>query len=290
MSRPFSKVSLLAVVTLAAALVGAPAATAAPVAANPYERGPAPTVSSIEATRGSFATATTVVSRSSVSGFGGGTIYYPTDTSAGTFGAIALVPGFTNTQSAVAWLGPRIASQGFVVFVIDTTTTTDSPTSRGTQLLAALDYLTRTSSVKSRVDATRLGVQGYSMGGGGALNATVTRKTLKASVPMAPYNTSSPFSSITTPTLLVGGQNDTVAPVSSMAQKFYTTIPASTPKALMVLKGATHSAPTSPNTTIAKYSISWLKRFLDNDTRYSQFLCPKPTDSTISAYTTACNY
>jgi dienelactone hydrolase len=287
------RVSLLAVLTLTAALAGAPAATAAPaslLAANPYERGPAPTTASIEATRGSFAIAQTTVARSSVSGFGGGTIYYPTSTAAGTFGAIALVPGFTNVQSAVAWLGPRIASQGFVVFIIDTTTTTDSPSSRGTQLLAALDYLTRTSSVKSRVDATRLGVQGYSMGGGGALAASVTRKTLKASVPMAPYNTSSSFSTITTPTLLIGGQNDTVAPVSSMAQKFYTSIPAATPKALMVLKGATHSAPTSPNTTIAKYSISWLKRFLDNDTRYSQFLCPKPTDTTISAYTTACNY
>jgi dienelactone hydrolase len=268
------------------------ASAAAPIvlAANPYERGPAPTKASIEATRGSFATATTVVSRSSVSGFGGGTIYYPTTTTAGSFGAIALVPGYTNVQSAVAWLGPRIASQGFVVFIIDTTSTTDSPSSRGTQLLAALDYLTKTSSVKSRIDSTRLGVQGYSMGGGGSLAATVTRKTLKASVPMAPYNTSSSFSSITTPTLLIGGQNDTVAPVSSMAQKFYTSIPAATPKALMVLKGATHSAPTSSNTTIAKYSISWLKRFIDNDTRYSQFLCPKPIDTTISAYTTACNY
>jgi dienelactone hydrolase len=268
-------------------------ASAAPIvlAANPYERGPAPTKASIEATRGSFATATTVVSRSSVSGFGGGTIYYPTDTTAGTFGAVALVPGYTNVQSAVAWLGPRIASQGFVVFIIDTTSTTDSPASRGTQLLAALDYLTRTSSVKSRIDATRLGVQGYSMGGGGALAASVTRKSLKASVPMAPYNTSSSFSSITTPTLLIGGQNDTVAPVSSMAQKFYTSIPAATPKALMVLKGATHSAPTSPNTTIAKYSISWLKRFIDNDTRYSQFLCPAPSaGGTISEYRSTCPY
>ena len=27
--------------------------------------------------------------------------------------------------------------------------------------------------------------------------------------------------------------------------------------------------------TIAKYSISWLKRFIDNDTRYEQFLCPR---------------
>ncbi|KHD73898.1 lipase, partial [Actinoplanes utahensis] len=81
-------------------------APVAAVAANPYERGPAPTNASIEAARGSFAIASTTVSRSSVSTFGGGTIYYPTDTSAGTFGAVAISPGFTASQSSIAWLGP----------------------------------------------------------------------------------------------------------------------------------------------------------------------------------------
>ena len=66
---------------------------------------------------------TLTVARSGVTGFGGGTIYYPTSTAEGTFGAIAIVPGFTNVQSAVAWLGPRIASQGFVVIIIDTNST-----------------------------------------------------------------------------------------------------------------------------------------------------------------------
>ena len=68
------------------------------------------------------------MSRLSVSGFGGGTIYYPTSTTAGTFGAVAIAPGFTATQSSMAWLGPRLASQGFVVFTIDTITTATSPT------------------------------------------------------------------------------------------------------------------------------------------------------------------
>jgi hypothetical protein len=31
-----------------------------------------------------------------------------------------------------------------------------------------------------------------------------------------------------------------------------------------------------PNTTIAKYNLSWRKRFADNDTRYERFLCPAP--------------
>ena len=94
---------LLGAITLTAALIAVPAAPA--LAANPYERGPAPTVASIEASRGSFAIAQVTVARSSVSGFGGGTIYYPTSTDAGTFGAVAASPGFTASQSSVAWFG-----------------------------------------------------------------------------------------------------------------------------------------------------------------------------------------
>ena len=51
----------LAALTAAVLLVGA--AAPAQAAANPYERGPAPTEASIEAARGPFATAQTSVSR-----------------------------------------------------------------------------------------------------------------------------------------------------------------------------------------------------------------------------------
>ncbi|WP_456236899.1 poly(ethylene terephthalate) hydrolase family protein, partial [Actinokineospora pegani] len=95
-------------------------ATAAPAADNPYQRGPDPTVSSIEAPTGSFSVATSSVSRSAANGFGGGTIYYPTSTAQGTFGAVAISPGFTALESSISWLGRRLASQGFVVFTIDT--------------------------------------------------------------------------------------------------------------------------------------------------------------------------
>ena len=53
-------------------------------------------------------------------GFGGGQIYYPTDTTQGTFGAVAVVPGFLMPWESMAWLGPRLASHGFVVIGIQT--------------------------------------------------------------------------------------------------------------------------------------------------------------------------
>ena len=271
---------LCALSTAALLLAGAPA-QAAQVAANPYERGPAPTTSSIEAPRGPFAIASVTVSRSSVSGFGGGTIYYPTSTAEGTFGAVAISPGFTASQSSVAWLGPRLASQGFVVITIDTRSTLDQPESRGTQLLAALDYVRNTSSVRTRVDGTRLGVMGHSMGGGGSLAASRTRPAIQAAIPLTPWHTTKSWSTVVVPTMIIGAENDSVAPVSSHSEPFYTSMSAAQDKAYLELNNASHSAPTNANTTVARYSISWLKRFIDNDTRYEQFLCPAPSPSSL---------
>ncbi len=269
--------------------LGTMASPGAHAAENPYERGPAPTTSSIEALRGPYAVSQTSVSSLLVSGFGGGTIYYPTSTADGTFGAVVISPGFTAYESSISWLGPRLASQGFVVFTIDTLTTLDQPDSRGRQLLAALDYLTERSSVRSRVDSSRLGVMGHSMGGGGALEAAKSRPSLQAAIPLTPWNLDKTWPEVTTPTLIVGADGDTVAPVASHAEPFYSSLPSSTDRAYLELNGATHFAPNTSDTTIAKYSVSWLKRFIDNDTRYEQFLCPLPRASlTIEEYRGNC--
>jgi predicted dienelactone hydrolase len=272
-----------------ATALSAPAASAA--ADNPYERGPAPTTASIEATRGPFATAQTTVSSLAARGFGGGTIYYPTSTSEGTFGAVVIAPGYTASQSSMAWLGPRLASQGFVIFTIDTLSRYDQPASRGDQILAALDHLTGSSSVRDRIDSSRLGVMGHSMGGGGTLEAAADRPSLRAAIPLTGWNLKKSWSTVRVPTLVVGAEDDTVAPVSSHSEPFYASLPSTLDKAYLELNGASHFAPNTSDTTIAKYSISWLKRFVDDDTRYEQFLCPGPSRSlTVEEYRSTCPF
>ncbi|MFC7810491.1 MULTISPECIES: bis(hydroxyethyl) terephthalate hydrolase [Streptomyces] len=284
--RRFAGVTAAVAAVLALSTLTGPGAQAAD---NPYERGPAPTESSIEAPRGSYSVADTRVSSLAVTGFGGGTIYYPTSTADGTFGAVVISPGYTAYQSSIAWLGPRLASQGFVVFTIDTNTTLDQPDSRGRQLLAALDYLTGRSSVRARIDSSRLGVMGHSMGGGGSLEAAKSRPSLQAAIPLTPWNLDKTWPEVSTPTLVVGADGDTIAPVASHAEPFYSSLPSATDRAYLELNNATHFSPNTSNTTIAKYSISWLKRFIDNDTRYEQFLCPLPRPSlTIEEYRGNC--
>ena len=256
------------------------AVTAGPAQAAGFERGPDPTNARLEASAGPYSVSTTGVSDLSTPGFGAADIYYPSTTADGTFGGVAISPGFTATRSSMAWLARRVASHGFVVININTNSTLDQPASRGTQLLAALDYLTNSSSARTRVDRNRLAVMGHSMGGGGSLEAAKDRPSLDAVVPLTAWNTDKTWPEIQSPTLVIGAQNDSVASVSSHSIPFYNSIPSSAEKAYIELRGASHFAPNSTNTTIGKFSVAWLKRFVDQDLRYSQFLCPVPSTST----------
>ncbi len=277
------KLSRMIVVACATAALAIGASTQPVVAAdNPYERGPNPTNSTIEATRGHYAVSSKTISSLSARGFGGGTIYYPNSTSDGTFGVVAISPGFTAAQSSISWLGPRIASQGFVVITIDTNSRLDQPASRGTQLLAALDQTIADTTVRSRIDSSRQAVIGHSMGGGGTLDAAKTRRSLQATIGLTPWNADKTWPEVTAASLVIGAQSDTVAPVSSHSIPFYNSLSNAERRAYLELRGASHFAPNTSNTTIAKYSISWLKRYVDNDTRYEQFINPGPSTGLTS--------
>ena len=65
-------------------------AAASQAQTNPFQKGPDPTSAILNANAGPFAIASTSVP-SSVSGFGGGTVYYPT--TAGSYATIAICPG-----------------------------------------------------------------------------------------------------------------------------------------------------------------------------------------------------
>ncbi|GAB3834987.1 ricin-type beta-trefoil lectin domain protein [Dactylosporangium cerinum] len=275
----------VAAVAVAVAAMTIPAADAAED--NPFQRGPDPTVASVAATYGTFATAQTTVPPGN--GFNGGYIYYPTDTSH-TYGAVAIVPGYTALfANEEAWMGPRLASFGFVVIGIETNSRTDYDAARGTQLLAALDYLTTQSAVRDRVDRNRLAVIGHSMGGGGALVAAGQRPTLKAAIGLAPFKPSGNLAGNRVPTLIVSGQNDTTV-TPSYLDGLYPTLPSATAGAYLLLSGADHLFFTRPNDIELRSQIPWLKTFVDNDTRYSQFLCPTLKDSTgVSRYTARCS-
>lgn len=278
----------------------AASALALSLGAQAQQTGPEPTAASLEKA-GPLAVANTKIT--SPSGYASGTVYYPTTGSA--YGLVSVTPGFTEGQSAVNWLGPLLASHGFVVVTIGTKTILDVPSSRAKQMMAALTQVTALSATKTspfagKVDPARQAVMGHSMGGGGSLDAARDNPALKASIPLAPWETTKDYSRVTVPTLVVSCQSDAIAPVKDHANKFYDSLTPTLNKALIELKGANHfctnstaNAPT--RALIGKYSISWLKRFVDGDTRYSPFLCGAPHQADlggtlISTYKDNCPY
>ena len=264
---------------------GGVAAVATPALAD--EIGQAPTAANITG-NGSFATTSTSIS-SLVTGFGGGRVYYPTAT--GTYPVIAISPGFTATWSSLSWIGPRLSSWGFVVVGIETNTIYDQPGSRGNQLLAALNWAVSSSApsaVRSRADGTRRGVAGHSMGGGGTLEALAADTTgnVKAGVPIAPWNLDTTWGGLSEAVQIIGGESDTVAAVNSHSIPFYNSLGG--PKSYVELNGASHFFPQTTNATTSRALVSWFKRWLNQDARFTPFTCGYSGTAISDFRTNAC--
>lgn len=296
MKTLFASAALVASSLLATSAFSAPYPSAP---CNDCQRGPNPTTASLENENSGPYNVDDMNVSSWVFGFGGGTIHYPTNAS-GQMGAIAVIPGYLSYESSIEWWGPRLASHGFVVITMNTNSIYDQPNSRADQLDAALDYVIDESNstfspISGMVDETRLGAIGWSMGGGGSLKLA-TERSLNAIIPQAPwYAGFNDFDEINTPTFFIACELDAVAPVASHVDDFWGDVPNSTPKAYVEINNGDHFCANSGNSDediLGKYGISWMKRFIDFDTRYNQFLCGPnhEADYDISEWRDNCNF
>jgi dienelactone hydrolase len=213
-------------------------------------------------------------------GFGKGTIYAPTQ--AGSYALVAVCPGFVSPESSITQISKRLATHGFVVVTMTTSTLFDLPGSRASQILAALKAAqgTKTGNVVGKIDATRMVASGWSMGGGGTLEAALKMPSLKAAVAYAPWDTNpTQFKAIALPTIIFGATGDVIAPVSTHSQKFYDAIPATTKKALGVLQGSSHFFPGTAIEPVSYNNIAWNKYFVDGDTSYGAILNDTKADT-----------
>ena len=252
-----------------------------------YQRGPDPATDSL-VNDGPFATENVKIDPGN--GFGGGTIYYPTDTSQGTFGGIVIGPGFSTGRGYYEWIGAKLATFGFVAFVTDTNNLGDSVDSRGAQLLAAADFLTQSSPARDRVDGSRMALSGHSAGGAAALAAAAGRPGLATVIGLAPGEPDmgglvQAMSGLKVPAMIVAGQNDMPAP-----KELYDAI-GSAPKSYVQIAGEGHGFPAGGSMVMFRNMVPWLKVFVDKDTRYTQFLCPGLADSSgVSQYENTCPF
>jgi dienelactone hydrolase len=213
--------------------------------------------------------------------FGDATIYYPIGTP-GPIGGVAIAPGFTERQSHIAWWGPRLASHGYAVLVLDTNDPRDRPDARAEALLAAVRLLRSESSrpqsrLFGRIAVDRMAVMGHSMGGGGALRVAAEHGDMvRAAIPYTPWEPEADLSGIVVPTLIIAASEDDIAEVEEHAWRHFTAIPPSTPKVYMELERGDHFIADTDRgrdlPTIGRYALAWLKLHLDGEERYREFL------------------
>lgn len=213
--------------------------------------------------------------------FGAATIYYPAATPE-PVGGVAIAPGFTEEQRHIAWWGPRLASHGYAVLILDTNDPRERPDARAAALWAAVELLRAEnervgSPLRGRVAVDEMAVMGHSMGGGGALRVAAEHgDALSAAIPFTPWEPDADLSRVEVPTLVIAGSADEIAAVAEHAWHHYEAMPASTEKIYMELDGGDHFlADTNRGTelaTIGRYALAWLKLHLDGDDRYRDYL------------------
>lgn len=279
--------SVLAVGLMVAGLAVGPSSAGAQ--ANPYQRGPNPT------SVGLLGNGPYALSRVDVSGAGQGynnvTICYPNDTSGGTFGGVVVVPGFVSFKAQMMWACDRLASHGFVVAVAETNTLFDLPGGRADQAQAIVRHLSAAgapAAVRQRLDTSRWAVTGWSMGGGGALESGLRNNpALQAVVGFQPWDIFVNFGPSRVPSMIIGVTDDFVAGVGSHAEPFYTAM-TQNEKYYVEISSGGHFVGASNHPIQGASTISWLKRWVDNDTRYDQFLCPTPATGGVAEIRNTC--
>ena len=225
----------------------------------------------------------------------GSTIYYPENTS-GLLPSIIIIPGYANPELSIQAWGSFLASHGIVCMTIGTNSIWDEVIDRKEALQDALISLkaenNRTNSLLfNKLDTNLIALGGWSMGGGGAQLVAAEDPNIKAILAFCPWIDPSVVSpsllNHSAPILIFSGQIDVVAPPGTHADIQYNYTPSSTKKLKYEVFGGGHTIANTPLGgfgEVGRMGLSWLKKYLVNDSCYCPLLLDIPT--TASDYET----
>ena len=197
---------------------------------------------------------------------------------------VVLIPGFTNSISAIQNWGSYLASYGYATFLVNVNSFFLPPFFRSEALL---DAMTTIKVENERLSSPLFGVLniedftvgGYSMGGGGALISATQDTSIKAVIALAAWlDNSSITLDNSTPTLFISGEFDNVAPNNIHTDIFYNNTPESTDKLLYEISDGFHSTVTSPynDQEMGLKTLFWIEKYILNDFSNCESLVTQP--------------
>ena len=182
------------------------------------------------------------------------TIYYPAKTT-DLMPSVVIVSGWMAGEHSMAAWAEFFAVHDIVAMIISTRSPVEMPSKRCAALLAAVhalkaEHAREGSPLIGRLDVSRVGVMGWSMGGAGVQLAALEDPSLKCAIALAPFSalpmSSFPRGPLTdaVPTLFLAGSMDTSAPASLFAWPEYKRTRA--PKAIVEIKWGDHAIANGP--------------------------------------------
>jgi dienelactone hydrolase len=194
-----------------------------------------------------------------------------------------MVSDLVNNQGSLSGWATRLASHGMVAMTVDPGSAIALGAARASSLTDGLAALrgenTRAGSIlRGKLDTQHAALLGWGAGAHGALLAASGNASLSAVVSLSDPDTQT-FGGLAVPVLLMAGQS---ALNQGIAQDVYAAVPAATPKLMLEFRNGSHQAPTDPSNqsgVVGRFGLSWLKTFLEGDTRYRQFLLARPTQA-----------
>ena len=221
-------------------------------------------------------------------------VSYPCNLS-GKAPATTLTGGYTNTKEDMYWLADHLSSHGFIVITMTPLNNLSLPPVWATAHKGGVDKLKDENSrllspIRNKVDTAKLGIMGFSMGGGGTLLAAGDLGTqIKTAVPLAPWlGVSIPsYRNIKAKTLIISGASDSVAFPGTIAG-YYNNLPAIT-KGLAEVRGASHldwfglTSSSTQRTRFKTLTTAWLKSYLQGDTSYLPYFSGANHNANVSA-------
>lgn len=172
-------------------------------------------------------------------GYGAATLFWPREPQ-NRCPVVVTFPGYTGRAEEMHIIGKRLATHGCAVLAAGSIEPKAFPENRAEQILSALDDARGRGEWASVIDPAKTAFVGYSMGGGGSLIAA-ERESVSAVVALNPWAKRG-FSKVTAPVLIVGGSNDTVAPMSEHARPIYTSMKKSRQRAMLTRIAGRHDS------------------------------------------------
>lgn len=214
-------------------------------------------------------------------------IAYPCETSDGPFPALTFTGGITNVKEQVAWLADHVVTYGFVLIVMTPTNNMSTTTDIWEKaMLGGLEMLESennrpSSPIYGLVDMDRLGIMGFSMGGGGTLKAanTVGNK-IKTALSLAPHEApvnASMYRNVSVPTVVTTGTRDSICPRDSV-KAIFDCLPDDNERLFVNFTNAHHVdwmdllGDATTHDRFKTFVVSWLKYYLEGDASYQTYL------------------